>query len=143
MERETAVARKQVEDAEAAIRQEQEDKGTAENSELRTREPERMFEEIMVVIGHSMSHLASSDDWEDGQDEGDEQTEQGRLSRYDEPGWVMGTISTTVQQRMERFGQKEMRLDKSTQPGGGVVANHFAAWDKKYGTSELMVLAVV
>jgi len=40
IERETAVVGQRVDDAEAAIRQQQEDMGTAENTGIRTREPE-------------------------------------------------------------------------------------------------------
>jgi hypothetical protein len=39
------------------------------------------------------------------------------LSEDDEPGWVMGTITKTVRQGMERFRQKQMKLDELTQPG--------------------------
>ena len=76
---------------------EQEDSGTAENVGLTTREPKRLFEEMMVATGDSLSDLASSDDGEDGEHEDNEESEQGKLSEDDEPGWVMGTISQTVQ----------------------------------------------
>jgi hypothetical protein len=39
------------------------------------------------------------------------------LSEDDEPGWVMGTITKTVQQHMERFRQKQMKIDELTQTG--------------------------
>jgi len=87
----------------AAIRQEQEDTGTAENRESTPREPANMGEEIIVAIGDSLSDLASSNDGEDGEDEDDEQTENGKPSEDAKPGGVMGTISETVQQCMERF----------------------------------------
>jgi hypothetical protein len=117
VERETAGARKRVEDAEAAVEQEQDDLTHAEIAGFRSRELEKTFEEMLVAIGDSLSDLASSDDGEDGQEEEDEETEQGNLSEDDEPGWVMGTITKTVQQRMERFWQKQMKLDELTQPG--------------------------
>jgi len=44
---------------------------------------------------------------------------------------------------MERFPQKQMKLDKLTQPGWGDAAVHFCERDKKYGTAELRVPAVV
>ena len=53
---------------------------------LTSREPEKTFEEMLVVMGHSLSDLASSDDGEDGEDEDNEETEQGNLSEDDEPG---------------------------------------------------------
>jgi len=143
VERETAGARKRVEDAEAAVQQEQDDMTQAESAGLTSREPEKVFEMMLVAIGDSLSDLASSDDGEDGEEEDDEETEQGNLSEDDEPGWVMGTNNKTVQQRMERFRQKQMKLDELTQPGWEDAANYFCERDKKYGTTELMVPAVV
>ena len=58
---------------------------------------------MVVAIGDSLSHLASSDDVKDGDDEVDEETEQGKQSDDDEPSWVIGTITTMVQPRMERI----------------------------------------
>jgi len=97
----------------------------AEIAELTNREPERSFEEMMFGIGDSLNDLASSDDGEDGEDEDDAETEQGKLSEDDQPGGVMGTITKTVQQRMERFRQKQMMLDKLTQPGWQDAADYF------------------
>jgi len=141
--RETAGAREQVEDAEAAVQQEQDDMKHAEIAGVMFREPEMTFEEMLVAIGDSLSDLASSDDGEDGEDEDDEETEQGKLSEDDKPGWVMGIITKTVQHRMERFRQKQMKLDELTQPGWEDAANFFCERDKKYGTFELRVPAVV
>jgi len=142
VERETAGARKRVEDAEAAVQQEQDDMVHTEIAGLTSREPEKTFEEMMAAIGDSLSDLASSDDGEDGEDE-DEDTEQGKLSEDDEPGWVMGTITKTVQQRMESFRQKQMKLDELTQPGWEDAADYFRERDKKHGTAELRVPVVV
>jgi hypothetical protein len=88
----------------------------AEIAGLRSREPEKTFQAMLVAIGDSLSDLASSDNGENGEDEDDEATEPGKLSKYDEPGWVMGTIAQTVQQRMESFRQKLIKLDDLTQP---------------------------
>jgi len=82
-----------------------------------SREPERAFEQMLVAIGDSLSDLGSSDDGEDAEDEDDEETEQGKQSKDGKPGWVMGTITKTVQQRMATFQQKQMKLDELTQPG--------------------------
>jgi len=62
-----------------------------------------------------------------GEDEDDDEhdPELVKLSEDDEPGWVMGTISKTVQHRMERFRQKQIKFDKLTQPGWGDTANYF------------------
>jgi hypothetical protein len=142
-ERETAGARKRVEDAEAAVQQEQDDMVHTEIAGLTSgREPEKTFEEMMVAIGDSLSDLASSDDGEDGEDE-HEETEQRRLSEDDEPGWVMGTITKTVQQGMESFRQKQMKLDELTQQGWEDAADYFRERDKKYGTAELRLPVVV
>jgi len=93
VERETAGARKRVEDAEAAVQQEPDDVTIAEIAGLTFRESEMTFEEMLVAIGDSLSDLASSDAGEDWEDEDAEETEQGNLSEDDEPGWVMGTIT--------------------------------------------------
>jgi len=55
----------------------------------------------------------------------------------------MGTITKTVQQRMQRFRQKLMNLNKLTQPGWEDAADYFRERDKKYSTFELRVRAVV
>jgi len=146
VERETAGARKRVEDIEAAVQQEQDDMTHAELTGLTSRKPEKTFEEMLVAIGDSLSDLAGSndgEDGEDGEDEDDEETEQRKLSEDDEPGWVMGTITKTVQQRMERFRQKQMKCDKLTQPGWEDAADYLRERNKKYGTSELRVPAGV
>jgi len=44
---------------------------------------------------------------------------------------------------MESFQQKQMRLDKLMQLGWGDAAHYFRERDMKYGTTELMVPAVV
>jgi len=95
VERETAVARKWVEDAETAIKQVQDDMRNAEKVGLTTTKPETTFEEMLNAIGNSLSDLASSDDEEDGEDEDyvKEDPAGGKLSDDDEPGWVIETIS--------------------------------------------------
>jgi hypothetical protein len=97
VERETAGARKWVDDPEVAVQQEQDDMTHPEIAGLTSREPENTVEETLVAIGDSLSDLASSDQGEDGQDEDDEETAQGNLSEDDEPGCVIGTITKTVQ----------------------------------------------
>jgi hypothetical protein len=116
-ERETAGARKRVEDAEAAVPQEQDDVTHSEIMGLSSREPEKTFEEMLVSIGDSLSDLESSDNGEDEEDEDDEENEQGKLSEDDKPGCVIGTMTKTVQQHMERFRQKHIKLNKVTHPG--------------------------
>jgi len=115
----------------------------AEIAQLTSREPEKTIEEMLVAIGDSLSDLASSEDGEDGEDEDDEETEQGKLSEDDEPRRVMGTITKTVQQRMERIRQKQMKLDELTQPGWEDAADYFRERDKKYSTFVLRVPALV
>jgi len=107
------VARNQVEEAETAIQQVQEAMRNVENAGLTTTKPEITFEEILNAIGDSLSDLSCSDDWDDVEDKDDdeEDPELGKLSEDDEPGWVMATISKTVQHRMERFWQKQIKLD--------------------------------
>jgi len=118
---------------------------TAENGGATTGTPETTFEEMFNEIGDSLSDLASSDDEQDRADEEDdeEDTVLGKLSDDDEPGWVMSTITKTVQHRMESFRQKQMRLDELTQPGWGDAAIYSRERNMRYGTAELKVLAVV
>jgi len=110
---------------------------------LTSGETEKTFEEMRVAIRDSLSVLASSNEGEDGEVEDDEETEQGKLSEDDEPGWVMDTITKTVQQCKERFWQKQMKFEKLTQPGWDDAVHYFRERDKKYSTSELRVPAVV
>jgi hypothetical protein len=142
VQRETAVARKRVQDAETAIMQ---DMTTAENGGATTRTPQTMFEEMLNGMEYSLSDLACADDEKDGEDEEDdeEDTELSKLSDDDEPGWVMGTITKTVQHCMESFRQKQMRLDELTQPGWGDAANYCRERDKRYGTAESKVPGVI
>jgi hypothetical protein len=100
LERETCGARKWVEDSEAAVQQVQDDMTHAETAGLMSSEPEMRVEEMLVDIGARLSDLASYNNGEDGEEDDDEETEQGNLSEDDEPGWVMGTITKTVQPRM-------------------------------------------
>jgi hypothetical protein len=64
--RETAGARKRVEDAEAVVQQEQDDMTQTEIAGLTSRQPEKTCEQMLVAIGDSLSDHASSDDGEDG-----------------------------------------------------------------------------
>jgi len=145
VERETAVARKQVEDTDTAIKQEQDDMRNAEKVGLTTTKPETTFQDKLNAIGDSLSDLGSSDDEEDREDEDDYEEEPagGKLSQDDEPAWVIGTFSNMIPHRMERFRQKQMQLDKLTQPGWGDAADYFREIGKEYGMTALKVLAVV
>jgi len=71
-ERETTGPRKRVEDTEVAVQQAQDDMNHAETPGLTPREYEKMFEEILVAIGDSLSDLACSHDGNDGDDEDEE-----------------------------------------------------------------------
>jgi hypothetical protein len=103
----------------------------AEIAELTDRRPKQTVDEMLVAVGDCLRDVAGSDKWEDGEDKDDEEAEQGKLSEDDEPGWVMGTISKTEQQLMERFRQKPMKLDKLTQPGREHTADYFDETYKK------------
>jgi hypothetical protein len=125
--------------------QEHKDIPTAQSVGATTRQPKRTFEQMLNSIRESLNNVASSDDEQDGYDEQDEaeNTETGKLSDYDEHTCVMGTISRTVQHRMESFQQKHMRLDELMQPGSWDASNHFCERDMMYETAELKVPAVV
>jgi len=70
--------------------------------ELTTTKLERKFKEMLDAIGDGLRDLASSDDEEDGEDKDDDEydTELARLSKDDQPGWVMATTSNMVQYQM-------------------------------------------
>ena len=145
MERVTAVATKQVEDAETAIEQEQDDMRNAQQVGLTTTKLETWLEQMFNAIGDSLSDVASSDDGEDWEDEDDDEDDLagGKIREDEEPGWVMGKISETVQYRMERFWQKQIKLDGLTLPGWGDRADYFRKRDEKNRITKLKVLAVV
>jgi len=68
---------------------------------------------MLNAIGDSLSDHTSSDNEGDGDDkEDDKDTELCKLSEDVEPGWVKGTISKTIQPRMEILWQKQMRHDE-------------------------------
>jgi len=66
VERETAVARKPVEDAETAIKQSQEELRNAENTGLTTTKPDTTLEGILNTIADILSDFEHSDDGQDG-----------------------------------------------------------------------------
>jgi len=134
--RETAGARKPVEDTATAVQQEHKDTRKAENAGLTHREPKYTFQEMMIAISDSLSDHASSNDEDDGDDEDDEETVLGQVSKDDEPGWVMGTITKTVQRCMERFQENQIKLDQLTPLGWEDAADNFRERDMKYSTSE-------
>jgi hypothetical protein len=115
-----------------------------EKGRLTTTKCEITFEEMLNAIGDTLSDLSSSEDEEDGEDEDDdeEDTGHGKLSNDDEPGWVMGTISKTVQHRMESFRQTQLRLDELRKLGWADTSDCFRERDMKYRTTELKVPAV-
>jgi len=94
-------------------------------------EPEETLHGMKFAIRDSWSDLVSSDDGEDEEDNDDDPTEQGKLSEDDEPGWVMGTISTMVLQCMERFRQKQMKFEVLTILGWEDVADNFRERDQQ------------
>ena len=145
VQRENAVTRKRVQNKETAIIEKLNDMTTAEMVRGTTRKPKTTVKEIMNDIGDSLSNLASSYDEQDSEDDDDDETDTELCKRNDddEPGWVMGTMCRTVQYSMERFCQKQMRLDELTQPGWGDAANYFHEIIMKYGSAELKVPAVV
>ena len=145
VDRETAVARKLVKDAETATEQVQDDMWNAENAGLTTTKPEPTFEEMLNGIRDSLSDLENYDHELDGKDEDhDEDDPAGsKLRKNNEPGWVMDTISETVQYRMECFRQKQMKLGELVQPGRGDSVDYICERDKMYGMTELMVPAVI
>jgi len=123
----------------------QDDMNNAKHEGLTTRKLKKAFEEMLNAIRDSLSDFASSDDEENVEDKEDneEDTEQGKMSEDDEPGWVMGTMSKTVQYRRESFQPKQIKLDELTQLGWGdkgdyfISKMYFSLW-KPLGVSERM-----
>jgi hypothetical protein len=111
---------------------------------LTTTKLEIPFQKMLNAIGDSVSDLASSEDEEDGEDEDEdeEDTGHGKLSKDDEHGRVMGTISKTVQHLMQIFVQKQQRLDKLNKLGWRDMADYFRERDMMYWTTKLNVPSV-
>jgi hypothetical protein len=116
---------------------------TAENPGLTATEHKVTFQEMMVAFRDSLSNLTRSDNGKDGEDTYNDVTESGKLSEYDDPGWVMDTLSITVQQLLVRFCKKQMKFDELTYPGWWEITKYLSERDKKYGTSELSIAAVM
>lgn len=78
--------------------QRQEDMRNAETTESRSRKPVNTFEVMLYAIRDRLSNLASSNDDESGEDKEDDEKESqlGKMSEDDKPGWVLVTISKTV-----------------------------------------------
>jgi hypothetical protein len=104
VDRETAGARKWVEDAEAAVRQVQDDMTDADIAGFTSWQPVKMLEEMLVANGDSVSDLASPNNGEDGADDDDEETDH-KLSEEGASSWVMDSITKTIQQHIQRFRQ--------------------------------------
>jgi hypothetical protein len=87
-ERETAVTRQGVNDAETVILKERKDMTTAEYPGKATGKPKTMFEKMFNTIGERLSILESSDTEQNGVDEEDDEDdpELGKLSDDDKPG---------------------------------------------------------
>jgi len=117
----------------------------AEMVGLTTTKSEMTFKEMLYGIRDDLRDLASSDDGEDWEDKDvdEEDSELGKLSEDDEPGWMMGAISKTVQYCMERVWQTQMQLEELTHPGWGDAANYFCESDKMDETNKWNVLAVI
>jgi len=92
-----------------------------EQAQSTTTKPDTTSEEWLNAIGDSLSDLESSEDEEDREDEVDDggDTELGKRLEDDEPGWEMGTISKTVQHRMESIGRRRWGLRNSRNRDGG------------------------
>jgi len=143
IEREPAVARQALEDAETAIALEQGDGWIAANVGWKIWQPEHTFVEMMLAIGDSLSDLASSNNEQDWEDDDEEDTELGQLSDDDEACWVVvGTIFETVQLHMERFRPEMMMVDRLTKPGWGDAADYCRERETKWSMTELRVQAV-
>lgn len=126
------MARKRVDAAEAAIKQQQKFIRKAENEGWTSRQSEIPSEEILNAIRDGWSDLASSNNEEDmDSEEDDEHTDLGKLTKVDKPSQVMGAISNTVPQGIMIFPHKKKRLHKLTKPGCGDAAGYFSEREYK------------
>jgi hypothetical protein len=100
---------------------------------------------MLNAIRDSLSNIAGYDDKHDreGADDDEQDTDLGKLSDRDEPGWVMGTIFKLVPHTMESIRQKQMRIDEITQVGWGDAPDYFREREMNYATAKLRVPAVV
>ena len=82
---------------------------------------------MLNSIGDSLSDFERLEDNKDGEDEDDEEedTNLGKLSKDDKPGWVLGTISNKVQHSGKSFRLTQMRFDEVTHRVWGDAANYF------------------
>lgn len=88
VERESALAREHVEDAETVFKQEQEERWSAANTGLTINEPEKSFEVTMIAIGDGLNDHVTSDEELDREDVDNYYTRMGNLCEDDEPaGW--------------------------------------------------------
>jgi hypothetical protein len=143
VQQETPGARIQVEHAEAAVQQKQDNTIYAQIAGQTNPEPTNPFEEMKGAFGDSLSDLASSKEGEDGEDELDGGTKIGKISEDAKPSWVMGRFTKTVLQHVERFRPKQMKQDKLTQPVCEDAAEYYQEREKKYGSAGLRVPVVV
>jgi hypothetical protein len=80
VERVSAGATKGVENAEAAVLQQQEDMRKAWNFGLTSREPTKTFQLMTIAMGDSLTDLTSCDGAEDNEDKDHAGTEVGQLT---------------------------------------------------------------
>jgi hypothetical protein len=115
----------------------------AETTELTTRKSKITFHKMSGISAEGLSAIASSDNREDAEDSDGEQAEQGQPTEDDEHDWVMGTITKTAQENIQRFWQTQMKPDKFTQPRCEEPPDYFCEREYKYGTLKLCIPAVI
>lgn len=125
MDRDTAVARMRVKDAETAMIQQQEQMRYVERARSTATKPEIPFEKMLNVIGGDLSDYSYSNDEEDRQYENcdEDATRLDQLTDGDKPGCILGKISKMVQHHLPNDQQKLWRLDKLNKPGWGDAIN--------------------
>jgi hypothetical protein len=105
----------------------------------------KTFLNMLNAMGDNLSNLAMYNNDKDEEDEKNDEEDSGlgKLSEVDKPSWVMGTISTIVQQHMEAIQHQQMWHDQLTQPEWVDTANCFHERDMKYKTAVLLQMARV
>ena len=138
VERETAVARRRVEEADAAWELEKERlaaealDGASTASKSKT-----TFAEMLKGIDDSIDDIATSDeDDEDDEDEDEEEDDiegeikaDGTMDISDGPA---GVVEERAQKRIDTFREMCKQIDEVTRPGWEAAENYFRERDKKY-----------
>jgi hypothetical protein len=103
------------------------------------------FEVMMEAIRDSVDDVTTSDEEDDHYDNisDGQDYDDAKLSDDDAPGWVVGTINKSVQERLETVPMKRIKLQELTTLAWAEAEADFTIRNRKYGTTKLKILTVV